>query len=234
MDNTILYKTLTSRGPAADIAVYADASAAPPTLIPCQTHSCNIMEAHGVDNCFPDTDALICRIPGIRIGVRTADCVPVVVFALDINAVAAIHAGWKGTLNGIVTKTICRLKDMGASPAAAHALIGPCICHECYEVDNALADRFRDAGLGSYVTAAPGTDPLTGVSPAPARPHLDLPGINRHLLIAEGLPASNIISSGICTRHTRGANGIFTLPSWRREQGTDTRLLTTIMLRELS
>ena len=88
-------------------------------LLPVQTHSCTVAE---VDSpCpLPDTDAIITRTPGLRIGVRTADCVPLLLHAPDIRAVAAIHAGWKGTLGNITGKRRTA-SDRGRSVAATDA-----------------------------------------------------------------------------------------------------------------
>lgn len=88
-------------------------------ILPVQTHSCNIREVDAAGKPIDgegleDTDALITRQKGIVIGVRTADCVPILLFAPDIMAVAAIHAGWKGTLGRIAGLTVERLVAMGA------------------------------------------------------------------------------------------------------------------------
>ena len=96
---------------------------------------------------FPDTDALITDMPGLTIGVRTADCVPILLYAADIKAVAAIHAGWKGTLHGIVDNVIDQLTARGSHPSKIHACFGPSICPQCYEVDPSLAQQFIDAGI---------------------------------------------------------------------------------------
>ena len=81
------------------------------------------------------------QTPGLPIGVRTADCVPVILYAEDIKAVAAVHAGWKGTLGGIVDVVVDRLADMGSDPRNIHATFGISICGNCYEVDNDLGER---------------------------------------------------------------------------------------------
>ena len=102
-------------------------------LLPVQTHSCNVSEVDS-PRPLPDTDAIITRTPGLRIGVRTADCVPLLLHAPDIRAIAAIHAGWKGSLGDITGNTVRRLTEAGASPQLMQAAFGPSICGVCYEV----------------------------------------------------------------------------------------------------
>lgn len=217
-------------------------------ILPQQTHSDHIAIADGTRTEFPDTDALITQMRDVRIGVRTADCVPVVIYAPDIAAVAAIHAGWKGTHARIVAQTIARLRQLGADPSRMQGAIGPCICGQCYEVSPELADTFRpdypDAilphpGADSVVAAStaaisdplptvisnPLVDPLTGRPFDPAKPHLDLVRCNFLQLTAAGLPADSICLSGVCTRHST-----LRLPSWRRTPAEPRRLITWIRL----
>ncbi|MDE6438267.1 MAG: polyphenol oxidase family protein [Muribaculaceae bacterium] len=187
-------------------------------VIPRQTHTCNVAVVHdgsdGTRKLFADTDALVTTVPGLAIGVRTADCVPVLIFAPDVPAVAAVHAGWKGSLGGIVDNAVKELSALGASPALMKAAMGPCICGECYEVSPDLAALFTEAGFGGCVT-----HPSTGTNP-----HLDLPEVNRQRLLRLGVPDSGIAMPSACTKET-GA-----LPSWRRQPGITDRLLTWIRL----
>ena len=83
-------------------------------VLPKQTHSLNVAIVSDGNEILEDTDAIITGTPGLSIGVRTADCVPVILYAEDIKAVAAVHAGWKGTLGGIVDVVVDRLADMGS------------------------------------------------------------------------------------------------------------------------
>lgn len=187
-------------------------------VLPRQTHTTNIALLPDDSPLseippFDDTDALISFRTDCAIGIRTADCVPVLLYAPDIHAVAAIHAGWRGTIGGIVSLAVKKLTELGAAPEAMKAAIGPAICSDCYEVDTELADRFADAGFGEFVTRHPDR-----------KPHLDLPGINRFQLTRCGLPDASIHNCGICTLSTPA------LPSWRREPGIESRLLTWIRL----
>lgn len=193
-------------------------------VTPCQTHTVNVGIVESPDQTFPDTDALITQLPGVKIGVRTADCVPIVLYAPDIKAVAAIHAGWKGTLYGIVANTLQRLFEMGADARKIRAAFGPYICGDCYEVSPELAKEFQRQGFYSAIRCGETTDPLTGKAMDPERPHIDLGYCNLVRLRRGLVPDDNIIGPAGCTRHS----GEF--PSWRRENGTDKRMITWISL----
>lgn len=184
-----------------------------PVVIPDQRHTANVDFADGSCGAFPSTDALITNVKGLAIGVRTADCVPILLNAPDIGAVAAIHAGWKGTLAGIVRNAVDRLIGMGADPAEMYAAMGPCICGKCYEVGPELAEVFSIEGFGDCV-----------FTPQGGREHLDLPAANRMILLECGLLPDHIAMPPLCTLESPG------WPSWRREPDTISRLLTLIVL----
>ncbi len=188
--------------------VVSDDMMMPDVVRPVQTHSCNVgvIDSDGVIPALNDTDALVCLAKGIRVGVRTADCVPVLVYAPDIKAIAAIHAGWKGTIGGIVGKTMKRLAGLGADLSKAEAAFGPSICGFCYEVSPELAGQFAESGYRDCIVA---------------ERHVDLEAVNRKQLIAAGIPDSRIHGKLHCT-YTTGW-----LPSWRRSP-TTLRLLTWI------
>ncbi len=176
---------------------------------PVQTHSCNVgvIRKCGVVPQFDDTDALICLREGMRIGVCTADCVPIVLYASDVNAVAAIHAGWKGSLGGIVDNVIVKLIELGANPKCINAAFGPSICGECYEVSEELAEEFINAGFEDAIVS---------------HRHISLEKVNSIRLIRSGVKPENIEAGRFCTHETPW------LPSWRRSP-TSTRLLTWII-----
>lgn len=191
------------------------------TLIPDQTHSLQVGMAFGSEDRFPETDALVTTIPGLRIGVRTADCVPVLIFAPDIRAVAAVHAGWKGSLGGIVDNTLDVLCGLGASTGKMHVWFGASICSRCYEVDPELAAKFSDAGFQSCVSFPCGID---------SKPHLDLQEVNAARLLRRGIPSAQITRNSHCTFCFTDTDGHYLYHSWRREHGTSMRNLTTIRL----
>lgn len=213
-------------------------------LLPQQTHSVNVswvtndivseVNDISLSPLFHDTDALITDIPGLTIGVRTADCVPILLYAADIRSVAAIHAGWKGTLHGIIDNVIDRLTARGSHPSKIHACFGPSICPQCYEVDPSLAQQFIDAGYSDCVNYDHTIDPLTGKFFAQHKPHLNLVKINTRRMIDKGMQHRYINITSSCTRHTYISNKsdkqIFPLHSWRRVSGTTDRLITAITL----
>lgn len=196
-------------------------------VMPQQTHTTNVGVVTSPDEQFPETDALITQTPGLAVGVRTADCVPVLLYAPDIRAVAAIHAGWKGTVGMIVAKTIDKLVEMGARPKIMKAAYGPSICGECYETGTDLAEKFIEAGLGEAVKRGRALDPLGEKIFDGSSVRIDLQQANTIIMCRRGIPEANITTCTECTRHAPGGYW----PSWRRNPGTASRLATVIFLR---
>lgn len=104
---------------------------------------------------FDGYDALMTDQPGLLIGVSIADCVPILLHDVVHRAVAAIHAGWRGTLEGIVAKTLARMQEQfGTQPGQCYAYIGTCIDAISFEVGPEVAKQFApefkrmDAGTG--------------------------------------------------------------------------------------
>lgn len=182
-------------------------------VLPQQTHTANVALCTSADQTFADTDALITRDPTIAVGVRTADCQPILLYAPDIRAVAAVHAGWRGTFGRIGSNTVRRLRALGADPARMKALLGPSICAECYEVSAELVAQFRAAGFRHLSSPD----------------HLDLARLNAEDLADAGILLSNITFTHQCTRHATDSSAHL-YPSWRREPGTTTRLISAIRL----
>src|SRR5579884_4388708 len=88
-------------------------------------------------------DGLITNTPGLLLGIKTADCVPVLVADRNVRAVGAFHAGWRGTLARIVEKGVGELrKEYGSKPEDMVAAIGPGIHRCCYEVEDEFRDKF--------------------------------------------------------------------------------------------
>ena len=151
-------------------------------------HQAHLTRSALVDSSGPveditGVDALITQSPGVRIGVKTADCVPVLVYDPVTSTAAAIHSGWKGTLAGITVKVIGRLKDeFGVNPSNLHSVIGPCIHQPAFEVGDELQDAFTHAGYGTFCQRMPafGTEDNT-------KCHIDLPGIVSQQLIGTGV-----------------------------------------------
>jgi polyphenol oxidase len=178
-------------------------------------------------------DALFTRDSGILLAVQTADCIPILLADPKRRAVAAIHAGWRGTLHRIAAKTLGRMQmEFGARPEDVIAALGPGIGRCCYEVGSDVARDFdaqfpnaREWFDGPFDALASGeNDPnwlpwLTrkppGHAPPPLRVHLDLIAANRAILASAGIPARQISSSGFCSACR--ADLLF---SYRRERAT--------------
>ena len=142
----------------------------------------------GAPGAAPDADAVWTDDPaGTWVGVRSADCVPVLIAAADGRAVAAIHSGWRGTALRVAARAVEVLGSAGAEPGSLRAAVGPGIQACCYEVGEDLADRVRTE-FGEAVVRRGGV-----------RPHLDLSGAVRATLLAAGLLSAHIDVLAACT-----------------------------------
>lgn len=137
-------------------------------------------------------DALVTDVPEICVAISTADCVPVLLYAPDRKVVAAIHAGWRGTVLGIAAKTARLMVERYAcDPAELIAGIGPSIGPEAFEVGEEVVKAFEEAGMPM--------DRILRRHPATRKAHIDLWAANRSLLLESGLSPSRIEIAGICT-----------------------------------
>ena len=87
-------------------------------------------------------DAIITEVPGLVLGVLTADCVPILIADPVSPRVAAIHAGWRGLQTGVIEATLNRLAQLGSDLHQCSAVIGPCIAAQNYEVGSEVVDAF--------------------------------------------------------------------------------------------
>lgn len=92
----------------------------------------------------PDADGMVTNVPGIALGILSADCAPVLFADPEAGVIAAAHAGWKGALAGIASTTVARMEEFGAARHRIAAAIGPCISQASYEVGT----EFRAAFVG--------------------------------------------------------------------------------------
>jgi hypothetical protein len=79
-------------------------------------------------------DAMVTNRPGVALGILTADCAPVLLADPRANIIAAVHAGWRGALAGVLDNTVAAMVKLGAKPSRIAAAVGPCIAHRSYEV----------------------------------------------------------------------------------------------------
>jgi YfiH family protein len=132
-------------------------------------------------------DALVARRQGVAVGVRTADCVPVLVANPATGAVAAIHAGWRGVVAGVVPAALEVLAPDASARGGLVAAIGPHIRVDRFEVGADVAKQIADASDASVIV------------PREPRPHVDLARAIRIQLERAGLDAKNIDDVGGCT-----------------------------------
>jgi hypothetical protein len=181
-------------------------------------------------------DASITRTPGLLLAVQTADCVPILLVDPRNRAVAAVHAGWRGTLQRIAAKAVGRMQmQFGTKPANLLAALGPAIGRCCYEVGTEVA-----AAFGAQFPNAPeffdelrtGDEPNPlqwmnmmppGHQPPPKKVFLDLRKANRSQLLEAGLADKNIFVSDLCT-----ACRTDLLFSYRREGSQSGRMMSVI------
>jgi polyphenol oxidase len=135
-----------------------------------------------------EADAAITDLRGVMLAVQTADCVPILISEVHGGAVAAIHAGWRGTAARIAETAILRLHEkFSVDPRNLTASIGPHIGVCCYEVGNEVVETLANPALFES-------------KPDWAKPHLNLAEANRQQLLDAGLPLQNIEVSTLCTR----------------------------------
>ncbi len=99
----------------------------------------------------PEADAMVTDVPGLAVGVLTADCAPVLLADAEGGVVAAAHAGWRGALAGILDETIAKMEALGGRRDRIVAAIGPTISLQAYEVDREFMDRFIAADAANSV-----------------------------------------------------------------------------------
>lgn len=157
-------------------------------------------------------DALVTAESGRWIGVRTADCVPILMADPVRRAVAAVHSGWRGTAGDIAQKTVARLsEEFGTRAADVTVAIGPAIGACCYEVGQEVARVF------------PGR--CKSPSTPGGKPHLDLAGVLRDQLLRAGILARNLIHVNLCTRCDASL-----FHSFRRDGAAAGRLISAIRI----
>ncbi len=143
-----------------------------------QVHSAVCVPAGGRSGVLGRGDALLEDTPGSVVAVKTADCVPILLVDERRRAVAAIHAGWRGTVARIAGAAVDAMRQrFGTQAADLHAAIGPGIGVCCYEVGPEVAAQFGEQG----------------------RAHISLAGANRSQLADSGVTPERIYDSHMCT-----------------------------------
>jgi len=165
-------------------------------------------------------DALVTAEPGVCLAVTTADCVPLLIYAPDKRVVASIHAGWRGTVAGIAAHTVTYMMETyQCDPQQMRVGIGASVSPARFEVGDEVAAAFSSITARYSFTSF--------VHPHTGKVHLDLPAINRCLLVEKGVPEENIEQSDECT-YTNAVDFF----SARREGIRSGRMLTGILIKE--
>ena len=135
-------------------------------------------------------DGLVCDRPGPILGAFAADCIPMLFADPVARVCGAAHAGWRGTVAGVATNVIGRMRELGADPANVRVALGPSIGACCFEVGPEVVAEFR-AALGEL----PGL-----VVPGPHKDHLDLRVATRAILERAGVRPEHIDDRPPCTK----------------------------------
>jgi len=151
-------------------------------LVTCyQIHSITVVvvERTWPRRAAPQADGMVTRVPGIALGVLTADCAPILFQDPVANVIGAAHGGWRGALGGVVEATIEQMETIGAARGRIRAAIGPCIARDSYEVGPEFPRLFlaEDTASNSYFAPAMRTGHFM----------FDLPGYIEHRLARAGI-----------------------------------------------
>jgi purine-nucleoside/S-methyl-5'-thioadenosine phosphorylase / adenosine deaminase len=184
-------------------------------------------------------DASLTNEAGLLLAVQTADCVPILLVDPNKRAVAALHAGWRGTLARIAEKTVGQMRmRFGSKPSDIIAAVGPAIGGCCYEVGTELVTKFTAQFADAeewFDELRTGDEPNPlqwlnmmppGHQPPPKNVRLDLRKASRAQLLASGLAGENVYISDLCTAcHTD------LLFSYRKEADGSGRLMSVVGIR---
>jgi hypothetical protein len=143
-----------------------------------QVHSADVVAVDGQTADRPRADGMVTATPGVILGVLTADCQPVLFHDSTAGVIGAAHAGWRGSVDGVLEATLAAMEGLGAQRSRIHAVIGPTISQAAYEVGPEFLDRFRDEDPDSLRFFANG---------AGDRMLFDLPGYGLHRLRQAGV-----------------------------------------------
>src|SRR5947209_8441863 len=165
---------------------------APTHLVTCyQIHSPDVIVAteRWTRENSPRADAIVTRVPGLAIGVTTADCGPILFAEAQAGVIGATHAGWQGALTGVLEATVAAMEKLGAQRDHIRAALGPMIRQPNYEVGAEFVQRFKAADAANDRFFAPAS--------RPGHMMFDLPGYIRSRL--ERAEIQGIEDLGLCT-----------------------------------
>ncbi len=163
-----------------------------------QIHSAKVMYADRSNcgegyfvNSDEGLDGYVTDTAGVALGVKTADCVPILLEDKEAGIVGAVHGGWRGTASGIAAEAVKKMTELGAKHENINVAIGPAIHFCCYEVGEDFYESVRS--LAGNQLAAEFCRKLDG------KLHADIVGLNRRILMEAGIQNRNIDVCRICT-----------------------------------
>jgi YfiH family protein len=174
-----------------------------------QVHGASVVEAPW--DGMPEGDAAIAQSAGCLLGIKAADCLPVLLVDPIGRRVAAAHAGWRGTAAGVVARAVRALIGRGSRPEDLVAALGPGIGPCCYEVGDELREAFGAPGE-AFFRPGPG-----------GRPHLDVRAANVRQLHDAGLRPESLHHVADCTRC-----GTLPYHSYRRDGKNAGRMISFV------
>jgi len=178
-----------------------------------QVHGTNVLLANGA-GIYEGYDASITNVPGVYLAVSVADCTPILIHDEKNGAVAAIHAGWRGTAGKIVTAALDLMqKNYGTQGGDCKAFIGACISYDHFEVGEEVAEHF--------------TNEQKRFDKEKNKFFVDLKKANAQQLMDFGLPGSHIDVSPYCT--VANNDKFF---SHRLEKGVTGRMMAVIGMKK--
>jgi polyphenol oxidase len=166
----------------------------------------------------PSSDGLVTAVEGQVLGLFSADCA--ILFFIDVKgrAVGIAHAGWRGALAGIGSKTVALMeKSFGILPTDLQVAISPCIEPCCFEIKEDVVEALRDRQIPPKGILVPAVSPGTWL--------MNLTALNQYQLREAGVPAAQIVSTGLCTFCRRDL-----FYSYRRDQGITGRMMGYVYL----
>lgn len=193
---------------------HSGAPAGSPVVTLRQIHSTKWLYANGGSGCLGEGDALLDNTPDVLLAVKTADCLPVLLVDERNRAVAAVHAGWRGTVGEIAQHAVAAMQKMFSTrPADLHAAIGPGIGQCCFEVGPEVQAQFQAVPAGA-------------VRAHGVKFKIDLAAVNRFQLTDSGVPEEHIYVAELCT-----VCGAADFHSYRRDREKAGRMFSAIGLR---
>lgn len=190
-------------------AVSADLAAAfgvPSLVTVSQVHGADVAVVREPDRAVRRCDAIVTDVPGLALCVRTADCVPIVVYDLSRGIVAAVHMGRRGMVAGVVPAAVAAMRELGAHRLTA--VVGPHVCGGCYEVPATMRAEVAAHVPVGYACTTWGT------------PSVDIGAGAREQL---GLAGCLVVDRSACTVHDEG------LHSYRRDGARSGRMAAVVV-----